>query len=63
MKIQDDLIAAIKVEVFILTSDADVEIYQKLLEQDHSGEIKITRDEFIYDKTGTPKITIWYEKY
>ena len=51
------------VDVFNLADEADREIYQNLLKQNEDEAIKITRDEFIYDKMGTPKITIWYEKY
>ena len=52
-----------KVEVFNLLDDGDRVIYEKLLLQDTEEVIHITRDEFTYDKLGTPKIVVWYDVY
>jgi hypothetical protein len=50
-----------KVEVFNLADGSDKVIYEDLLKKQQEEKIKIIRDEFTYDKLGTPKITVWYE--
>jgi hypothetical protein len=49
------------VEVFNLADGSDKVIYEDLLKKQQEEKIKIIRDEFTYDKLGTPKITVWYE--
>ena len=52
-----------KIEVFNLADASDRIIYEHLLKQQQEEKIRITRDEFTYDKLGTPKITVWYDRY
>lgn len=52
-----------KVEVFNLADGSDKIIYEDLLKQQQAEKIRITRDEFTYDKMGTPKITVWYDRF
>ncbi len=47
------------VETFNLKDEADRELYQSILNDPLSH---VMRDEFTYDKTGTPLITVWYLK-
>ena len=51
------------VEVFNLADGSDNTIYRDLLKQQAAGKLTITREEFVYDKLGTPKITVWYDRF
>ena len=56
MKVRNNFI--LKVKKFRLDLPDEREVYENIL---NDSDCFITRDEFSYDKTGRPVITIWYQ--
>lgn len=51
-----------RVKVYILTKDEDREAYEEKLNLHEEGKIVIYRDNFTYDKSGKPIVTIWWSE-